>query len=301
MKSETVIDKETKEEVKAKEEDKKIDCEPEYIIIGPPGHGKSTYAITLADRLIRYAGNENPEFRVFLDQETMNYVDEWVSSLNKGNGFPTKNFETKQVNFSFEDNSRFFVNKGQIQLLDYPGEAYYTAFTDQKNQLYEEQAQKLLSEIQKAKGIFLVIDMAELHDSKAKLLSNSLFKLIEFINKGRNKPKLAIIFSKKDLFESLDEKINPVAILQNDYPNIWNLLQAFEKGRVAFFESAAVSETAVDSEGKIQPIKGYQTKKHSIHILEPFLWMFGMTEPTMLETVVQHYRDVQAFFWRKIG
>lgn len=162
----------------------------------------------------------------------------------------------------------------QISYCDCDGTAFDQAFGDSRvavDAIHSESVQRLREELDKAHGIFLIIDTPQFHDNASDEAYQRLFNLFKHIEQSAHPKKIAVIFTKKDVF-SADPEFNPKQRLKDAYPAAWNHLQRIQS---EFFFVSAVTSPEVNHEGCPVPPNGYTTEA-SDSLLEPLRWMLGL-------------------------
>lgn len=251
-----------------------------YVFVGPPGSGKTVYFMCAIDRLQRGLIDTYPEVYALraLNSETLKIQGSGLAAMKKGK-WPPKTQEPHELSFvltrhvGFGKSFRLWSLNYQLFYHDYPGEAFEEAFGDDraKQPLWNEAADTLKKDLQKADGVFLVIDTPKFHDSGEEEYHMQLFRLFEHIDKTCRTRRVAVVFTKSDLFRDHPD-FSPKSLLRKRYPNIWNYLH---KVTFEFFFVSAVASPAVDPKGRITPPKDYDTTQ-SEGLIDPINWMLKL-------------------------
>jgi hypothetical protein len=254
--------------------------EPKYVFVGPPGSGKTVYFMCAIDRLQRGMIDLHPERFALrsLNSETLKIQGGALAAMKKGK-WPPKTQEPHTLSFAlsrhvgFLKGIRLATLNYQLHYHDYPGEAFEEAFGDErtKQPLWEDAAQTLKQDLQKADGVFLVIDTPKFHDSGEEDYHLQLFRLFEYLDKNKRTKRVAVVFTKSDLFREHPD-FCPKSLLRERCPNIWNYLQRVKS---EYFFVSAVTSPAVDSKGRITPPKEYDTTQ-SERLIDPIVWMLDL-------------------------
>lgn len=254
--------------------------EPKYVFVGPPGSGKTVYFICAIDLLQRGMIDLHPERFALRAQnsETLKIQGGALAAMKKGK-WPPKTQKSHTLSFVLSRHYEFVkwvppvTLDYQLYYHDYPGEAFEDAFGDEstKQPLWEDAAQTLKQDLQKADGVFLVIDTPKFHDSGEEDYHLQLFRLFEYLDKNTRTKRVAVVFTKSDLFRN-DHDFCPKRLLRERYPNIWNYLQRVKS---EYFFVSAVASAAVDSKGGITPPKDYGTTQ-SERLIDPIVWMLEL-------------------------
>ena len=267
------------------------DTADNYLFLGLPGSGKTTYFSIMAQHLQNTTNRtKNMKFMflpteirdkesgkiVKLEENTSEFIADCISRLKKQR-WPLKT-QGYDVGYSFElirylslfgkpMLQQFCYRRAIIDYHDYPGEAFTAAFgeedsTSDMNNI----ANDIKRRIKSAKGLFLILDAVALFngtDSEMQLLS--LTTMFRYIKNHNPNIKLAIIFNKLELFYG--ELPNLITILRKDYGNVYANLPLNHK----FFHVYPLGSVETGDKGEIKPPKVIVPKD----ILEPVKWMIG--------------------------
>ena len=245
-----------------------------YLFLGLPKSGKTTYFALMAHHLQLEANiTQKYKFRylptVVDDGEkqkfeyiTSNFIEDCISRLQKQR-WPKKT-QDYECEYSFElvDKSRTV----RIDYHDYPGEAFEEAFYATENTDFQSAANDIQDRIKKASGVFLTIDAEALFNEQDRLkFVRSVSGLFQWINYYKPKVKLAIIFTKLELF--LPAKCDCEKILRERYGNIYANLPSNHK----FFYAYPLGNIEIKDDGNTYPPQEITPK----NLLEPVEWMIN--------------------------
>lgn len=252
---------------------------PSFVFVGPPGAGKTVYFMCAIDRLTRNL-LERSSKEVTLrteDAVTLRRHTRALAEMRSGN-WPDKSFESVELFFILERTTAFlgiplWTQTEKLVYHDYPGEVFDAAFGgDQSDSLhYSEDAGRLRTEISNASGLFLIIDTTYLFDGVDDIYYEKLFSLLKFIDTGQKRRRIAVIFTKKDIFAS-HQSLEPMKMLQERYPNAWVLLKNW---KAKYFFVSAVANPYLDENGSLSPPNGYDTT-NSEGLIEPLAWALDL-------------------------
>lgn len=250
---------------------------PSFVFIGPPGVGKTVFFTCAVDRLKRDL-LEVPGISLQTDdQVTLKRHAKSLADMKKGS-WPAKSAEPVKLFYELEITRtlfgiRLWSNFTKLVYHDYPGEVFDLAFGDDRHDSpFESEAETLKEDLLQAQGIFLVIDTPFLHDGANDDYNEQLFCLLKFLESGHPKRRVAVIFTKKDMFRG-DPDFNPKDQLRDYYPDAWVFL---ERSNANYFFVSAVSDPILNRSGKPVPPKGYDTSM-SENLIEPLRWALNLS------------------------
>ena len=258
--------------------------EPEgssYVFVGPPNSGKTVYFACAIDRLQRHGIDQNSSLEITpQDDRTLRVCNQVVRDMSEGRwpsksqGVQTLQFDIKTPWLQLSEKHSVGVRCESLICHDYTGESFSQAFGDTR-EISDEgsmiSANQLKHAISNAKGAFVVIDASTFDDGSDERLYVQLYNLFKHIDCKSNISRLAIIFSKMDIFRKSDEE-RIVNRIKQSYPSVWNLQKQL---KARHFFVSTVNTHRVDDDGNIIPPPDYETSQ-SEGLIEPLIWMLGL-------------------------
>lgn len=262
-----------------------------YLFLGLPKSGKTTYFSIMAQRLQDVANREKNMKFLYLptpitdkeseedkqEERTSDFIADCISRFKKAK-WPKKT-QAYEDGYTFELTKyfslfgkpilqKYFYKKAVIKYHDYPGEAFEVAFgvIDSPTPEIKKAADDMKEKIASASGLFLILDADSLFcgtDSKKQRIT--LTKLFQCIKSSKPDIKLAIIFNKLELF--CGHIPNLERMLRNDYSNAYAYLPDNHK----FFYVYPLGTVGTGDDGWTYPPKTLSPK----NILAPVKWMIG--------------------------
>ncbi len=253
--------------------------EENYLFLGLPGAGKTTYFTVMAQTLQNLAvKGDVMKFR-FENDETYDFIRAGYEAITASEpGWPDKSITyTGGYEFSLMQRIRllgcylpwrFGHKRASVRYHDYPGEAFQAAFGNAKNNAYAEQAEMMRQQIRGARGVFLVMDADKLFNGEDKReMERTAEHLFKFIGKGNPKVRLAILFNKLELFEGLAEDCNFADMFRDRFTSAYSWLPR----KSQFFDVYPIGKLDVNDDGIKVPAREIAPRG----VLEPVRWMIG--------------------------
>ena len=182
-----------------------------YLFLGMPGSGKTTYFSIMANHLQQLANRTKNLSFDFLPSDingeevdiTQDFIDDCISRLEHRKWPKKTQYENRAYSFLLTKKSWLWREKNRIDYFDYPGDAFDAAFGD--SCYYTEGSIQIGKEVKenvkKAKGVFLILDSNEVFNCTDKMkYGKTMTRLFRCIQENNKKVKLAIIFNKLELF-----------------------------------------------------------------------------------------------------
>lgn len=255
-----------------------IDHIDNYLFLGLPKSGKTTYFSIMAQHLQDVANRTNHLRFLFLPTNgdiTSDFIDDCISRI-QNQRWPRKTVDY-DTGYSFELDKfftfmgkpilqKFFYRKAVIDYHDYPGEAFEVAFGvgDDPTPAMQNAAADMKSRIKTASGLFLILDADALFNgADKKKTKRTLTNLFRYIKESNPDVKLAIIFNKLELFDGYKQDF--IRIIRQDYSNVFSYLPYNKK----FFDVYPIGSVCTDDDGSTYPPKTLSSRK----ILDPVKWM----------------------------
>jgi len=258
---------------------KREPAERSYVFVGPPASGKTVYFTCAMDRLRSVLAIRNRDYSLQShDVETSRRHTKSVEEMRKGR-WPQQTAEPHKLQYRLDHKLGFGKSvhlatmEYRLAYHDYPGEVFLRAFGDDRPEPshWEEEAAQLKVDICKAKGVFVVVDTVKLHDRHDEQYNLQLFRLFDYLEKQALVKRIAVVFTKRDLFGE-DHEFDPAECLRDRYTDAWVFLQRLKAK--TFFVSA-VDPHFTDKDGNIVPPAGYDTSK-SHDLLAPISWILKL-------------------------
>lgn len=270
------------------------------LFIGAPGAGKTVFFATAVDRFRVRRNHPNNSRRLFstvrkaigqyvppevklgpADAKTLDFLDDLLRELKSGR-WPAKTvgFQEYQVNASL---TRTLTN-GQvcIRFLDYAGEVFLSALKDATKPATDgSPEQRLRYELAETDAICMIIDPQSLKSGGAsscergKLLQMAFLEAIKFSAERKRDLKIAVVFSKSDLYENLPigRNENLAKLMEELAPWVWGQVEDRQK---RLFRVSCVRAVVDPQTGKKVPPRGW-TSDSSLGVDEVIWWLFDKT------------------------
>lgn len=185
----------------------KNDVFENYLLLGAPRSGKTTFFCCMADHLQTLATESGRFGFKFCDNHTSRFIRGQMKLLRNGS-WPVKSPKKDEEDYLFQLDYdwklfgiKFYKQFVDIIFHDYPGEAFNDAFSDTPSGRYENDVKDLRAKIALAKGIFLMLDVKEIfNENNVEAFQEALVEMIKYLRNNKKKPpKLALIFNKTEL------------------------------------------------------------------------------------------------------
>lgn len=253
----------------------------DYLFMGLPAAGKTVYFGSLVNHLQDVGNRTSSRFKVKIqDNHTEKMISEVMEKL-KSQKWPDKTQNKSDEKFSVKLKVGWQLLKQTVVTIsynliynDYPGEVFVTAFTEQNNspnERYKQQAESLLEQLNKAKGVFLLFDVESMYNGTDEdIFKGSVTGLFKYISKHNPSVPTAIIFSKTELLKNIKESknVNLQSLFRRNYGRAYSFLPAKHK----FFELYVLGDYDVDEDGQIIPPEKLMPR----NLLDPVDWMIGL-------------------------
>jgi hypothetical protein len=131
-------------------------------------------------------------------------------------------------------------------------------------------------EMKNAKGVFLILDSAVLHNGLPEDIQDRLFYLADYMKNANASIKMAVIFSKKDMFNT--NPIEPEKIFKDKEPDTF---LKFQKLDTKYFFVTSVKNPEIEG-GTYVPPKNYKTSQ-SEGIIDAALWMLDIKDKPLIQ------------------
>ncbi len=242
-----------------------------YMFLGLPGTGKTTFFCSMADYLQEVTNSQKNISLQVKNKVTQNYIEEAMNKLRH------QEWPDKTQNKLSEDLklSLMVGSSGNYDFVfhDYPGEAFYEAFIDDGEGNFAEDANDLKKRLTSTSGIFLLLSVESLlNDEEYNIRSNVIGEMLRFISKNNREAKIAILFSKVELCYEYDHD-EMVKKFFKQYKIVAGWIKSFEK-RCKFFTVKPLGHPCViNEEGKCVP----PPEIYSEGLREPIEWITGLT------------------------
>lgn len=258
---------------RSNKKNEKKETSDNYLLLGVPRSGKTTYFCTMAEHLQKLATSSGRFGFKFCDNNTSRFIDNQMKFL-RNNGWPEKT-PKKDVDYKFQlvHDLRIFGVKLYTEYIDilyhdYPGEAFNDAFSDAPSGMFTKNVEDLKEKIATAQGIFLMLDAKEIfNEENVESSQETLVALIKYLQeKAKRKIKLALIFNKIELIPDYShrEYLRKFKLL---YRNAYQWLHGVNH---QFFSVYTVGgECRVNEHGNVIPPE----KLNPRSVLKPVNWM----------------------------
>lgn len=259
-----------------------------YLFLGLPGSGKSTYFTLMMRHFIKVTGQmktinvfpktlKAPNDLIQTGKEATNFLhynaikiarQEWPDKTQpeqpKGYAFEIK----RDYEFLGISTKAFFNFQEYIAFFDYSGEAFQGL---EEETLPYKESNDILQQAKDAAGIFLMIDAEALFNgmmSYSDSLGNAVTRLWNEIADTNPSIKIAFVFTKLEKCQGLSCSTLP-KMLKNIHPVIGNISCEHK----FFYDVLPLGDIDINSDGEFIPPKKLHTRK----LLEPIRWMLDLT------------------------
>lgn len=253
-----------------------------YYFIGPPQSGKTVFFVTMVDSMQRmHIENidKAPYVATYTTIESKRFVSDCIKAMQKSE-WPIKTKVGNTYEMDIESRKIIAMREARFVFHDYAGEVFMRAFADpaqqEENDSYAGEAKKMRQEMKNAKGVFLVLDSAVLHNGLPKEIQERLFYLADYMKDANAPIKLAVVFSKKDMFGT--NPIEPEKIFKDTDPDAF---LKFQKLDTKYFFVTSIKDP-VKKDGKYCPPKNYNTSQTE-GIIDAALWMLDIKDKSFFQ------------------
>lgn len=250
-----------------------------YVFLGLPNAGKTTYFTVMAQTLQNQAVRGDEMKFIFENDETREFILDGYGQITA----PEPDWPAKTVDYlggyEFSLLQRFNIlglrlpwkfgyRKASVCYHDYPGEVFEAAFGKTDNEVYVEQAEKMRQQIRGARGVFLLMDADKLFNgADRRAIISTTEHLFKFIIETNPNVKLAILFDKIELFEGMAEECNFKEMFRDRYTAAYARLPS----NVRFFDVYPIGKLDVNEYGNKVPARQIVPRG----VVEPVRWMIG--------------------------
>jgi len=254
-----------------------------YLFLGMPNCGKTVLFVAMIHAFQSYLSEYNIEdiHLVSADPASDSFVRSSVKDLESG-VWPEKTFKKIPYSFNLTEKAMIiFENDKHLIYQDFPGETVYSAYCDD---VESDDGIKFKNNIKEAKGVFLLVDSSNLYEA----LDDDIATIAAGIcqNLKESKVKVAVIFTKMDLFTSVD--FDPKEMFNKKYVGAAAHLRKLG-GNVKYFEMDVVNQHEMKDGARV-PASNYTVSENALNIIKPALWMWD------LENLEQHSQPDQSLW-----
>ena len=259
-----------------------------YLFLGLPGSGKSTYFTLMMRHFIKVTGQmktinvfpktlKAPNDLIQTGKEATNFLHDNAIKIARQE-WPDKTQPEQPKGYAFEikrdyeflgiSTKAFFNFQEYIAFFDYSGEAFQGL---EEETLPYKESNDILQQAKDAAGIFLMIDAEALFNgmmSYSDSLGNAVTRLWNEIADTNPSIKIAFVFTKLEKCQGLSCSTLP-KMLKNIHPVIGNLSCEHK----FFYDVLPLGDIDINSDGEFIPPKKLHTRK----LLEPIRWMLDLT------------------------
>ncbi|HOS45793.1 MAG: hypothetical protein BWX92_03243 [Deltaproteobacteria bacterium ADurb.Bin135] len=253
-----------------------------YYFIGPPKSGKTVFFVVMADIMQRMHienGDKAPYTATYTTNKSKRFVSDCIRMMQKSE-WPTKTQSGNTYEMDIESRKIIAMREARFVFHDYAGEVFMRAFADpakqEESSTYAEDANKMREEMKNAKGVFLILDSAVLHNGLPEDIQDRLFYLADYMKNANASIKMAVIFSKKDMFNT--NPIEPEKIFKDKEPDTF---LKFQKLDTKYFFVTSVKNPEIEG-GTYVPPKNYKTSQ-SEGIIDAALWMLDIKDKPLIQ------------------
>lgn len=259
-----------------------------YLFLGLPGSGKSTYFTLMMRHFIKVTGQmktinvfpktlKAPNDLIQTGKEATNFLHDNAIKIARQE-WPDKTQPEQPKGYAFEikrdyeflgiSTKAFFNFQEYIAFFDYSGEAFQGL---EEETLPYKESNDILQQAKDAAGIFLMIDAEALFNgmmSYSDSLGNAVTRLWNEIADTNPSIKIAFVFTKLEKCQGLSCSSLP-KMLKNIHPVIGNISCEHK----FFYDVLPLGDIDINSDGEFIPPKKLHTRK----LLEPIRWMLDLT------------------------
>lgn len=259
-----------------------------YLFLGLPGSGKSTYFTLMMRHFIKVTGQmktinvfpktlKAPNDLIQTGKEATNFLHDNAIKIARQE-WPDKTQPEQPKGYAFEikrdykflgiSTKAFFNFQEYIAFFDYSGEAFQGL---EEDTLPYKESNDILQQARDAAGIFLMIDAEALFNgmmSYSDSLGNAVTRLWNEIADTNPSIKIAFVFTKLEKCQGLSCSTLP-KMLKNIHPVIGNISCEHK----FFYDVLPLGDIDINSDGEFIPPKKLHTRK----LLEPIRWMLDLT------------------------
>lgn len=259
-----------------------------YLFLGLPGSGKSTYFTLMMRHFIKVTGQmktinvfpktlKAPNDLIQTGKEATNFLHDNAMKIARQE-WPDKTQPEQPKGYAFEikrdyeflgiSTKVFFNFQEYIAFFDYSGEAFQGL---EEDTLPYKESNDILQQARDAAGIFLMIDAEALFNgmmSYSDSLGNAVTRLWNEIADTNPSIKIAFVFTKLEKCQGLSCSSLP-KMLKNIHPVIGNISCEHK----FFYDVLPLGDIDINSDGEFIPPKKLHTRK----LLEPIRWMLDLT------------------------
>lgn len=259
-----------------------------YLFLGLPGSGKSTYFTLMMRHFIKVTGQmktinvfpktlKAPNDLIQTGKEATNFLHDNAIKIARQE-WPDKTQPEQPKGYAFEikrdyeflgiSTKAFFNFQEYIAFFDYSGEAFQGL---EEETLPYKESNDILQQAKDAAGIFLMIDAEALFNgmmSYSDSLGNAVTRLWNEIADTNPSIKIAFVFTKLEKCQGLSCSTLP-KMLKNIHPVIGNISCEHK----FFYDVLPLGDIDINSDGEFIPPKKLHTRK----LLEPIRWMLDLT------------------------
>lgn len=259
-----------------------------YLFLGLPGSGKSTYFTLMMRHFIKVTGQmktinvfpktlKAPNDLIQTGKEATNFLHDNAMKIARQE-WPDKTQPEQPKGYAFEikrdyeflgiSTKVFFNFQEYIAFFDYSGEAFQGL---EEDTLPYKESNDILQQARDAAGIFLMIDAEALFNgmmSYSDSLGNAVTRLWNEIADTNPSIKIAFVFTKLEKCQGLSCSSLP-KMLKNIHPVIGNISCEHN----FFYDVLPLGDIDINSDGEFIPPKKLHTRK----LLEPIRWMLDLT------------------------
>lgn len=266
-----------------------------YMFLGLPRTGKTTFFCTMADNLQDVANNSGGKINLQIMSDTaQKYIESAMDKLHKQEWPDKTQYKLKEdLELNLKYNGLINDYICNFVFHDYPGEAFSEAFNGESDGIFVDDANDLKKRLSSVSGVFLLLSVENLfNDEDHFTRSNAIGGMLRFIIAHNQKAKIAILLNKVELFPEYNHD-EMVKLLFNKYKFVNGLVKGL-KNRCKFFSVQPLGNNCeINEEGYYVPPQKLAQKD----LLVPISWMLGLNlENNIKAKANKFYKNLQIKF-----
>lgn len=246
-----------------------------YMFLGLPRTGKTTFFCAMADNLLDVANDSDGKINLRVMSDTaQSCIENGMNKLHHQEWPDKTQYKLKEdIELSLTYNGILNDYICNFVFHDYPGEAFYEAFISKGEGNFAEDSEDLKKRLVSANGVFLLLSAENLfNDEDHYIRSNVIGAMLRFIIDNNNKAKIAILFNKVELFHEYSHD-KMVKLFSKQYKIADGLIKSLGTRGSFFTVKPLGNNCEINEEGNYVPPQNLAPDG----LLEPISWMIGLS------------------------